>query len=320
MSNATGPIADLTYRGYDGVLDPPTQRWKVIAKSNIMRVVKSKWYWWITLLFAPWYYTVMSIVLFFLNSMTAGSPGQARQAIEQIGGIDWTAQFLHGFSFGQIFFLFIAMIAGAGAIANDNRSNALLVYLSKPCTKRDYLWGKWVGVFVPVAFAMLLPAVGFYIFGALNYREYGFISDDPWLPLRFVGFTTFGAALHSSLVLGVSSMFNQGRMAGATYVGIYFILNFVTVVIGVILSESHNAPESMRNLSEKLYYLSIDGLNIGVAKIFLEVDSASLFVGANSGVNVDRPTPWMAIGLVLLLCVLALRLVWRRVRAVEVVG
>ena len=56
----------------------------------------------------------------------------------------------------QLFLLFIALLAGAGSIANDNRANALLVYLSKPCRKVDYLFGKWAGL------AMLIAGVPFY--------------------------------------------------------------------------------------------------------------------------------------------------------------
>jgi hypothetical protein len=116
-------------------------------------------------------------------------------------------------------------------------------------------------------------------------------------------------------------MFNQGRMAGAAYVGAYFILYFVTVLIGVILSDAHGASRGMTSFTELLFYCSIGGLNMGMAKVFLDVDYGPIFVGAGRGsFEVDRPTPWIAIGLVVLLSVFALRLVWRRVRAVEVVG
>jgi ABC-2 type transport system permease protein len=263
----------------------------------------------------------MMVFLFIMDQMMQGNNRQAEEALRQLGGIDWTAQFLHGFSFGQMFFMFIALIAGAGAIANDNRTNALLVYLSKPCTKQDYIIGKWVGVYVPVAFAMLMPSFFFYMFGALNYRDFGFISDDPWLPLRLVAAIAFGAALHTTLVLGVSSMFNQGRMASATYVGIYFITNMVTVFVGFILMEAHrDGGGSIRSFAENLYYCSIDGISIGIAKIFFDLDSPNLFMGEGGGFPVDRPSPLLVFGLMIGLSALALRLIWKRVRAVEVVG
>ena len=53
--------------------------------------------------------------------------------------------------------------------------------------------------------------------------------------------------------------------------------------------------------------------------IFLDIDGADIFIGARD-ITIDRPTPLIAIGVVLVISALALRLVWRRVRAVEVVG
>ena len=86
-----GPIADLSYRTYDGVLDPPTHRWKVIAKVTMMRVVRQRMYW-VLAAFSGWYYGVMMVVLFFLDTMMGGNPRQAQQALDQVGGLDWTAQ------------------------------------------------------------------------------------------------------------------------------------------------------------------------------------------------------------------------------------
>jgi ABC-2 type transport system permease protein len=314
VSNATGPIADLSYRSYEGTLDAPTQRWKVIAKQQMLRVIKHKGMW-LCLAFSGWYYGIMIIALFIIDLMMQGGGNDASQALQQLGALDWKAQFLNGYSYGQMFFMFVAMIIGAGAIANDNRANALLVYLSKPCTKKDYILGKWMGVFIPVALAMFLPALLFWIYGAMNYREYGFISDDPWLLLRMLVICVFGAAFHASLVLGVSSLFNQGGLASATYVGAYFLTYMITVFIKIIMVQTRGDS----GIAETFYYASIDGLNIGIAKIFLDMDGANLFIGGNDLI-VDRPNPILTILVVAAISAGALWLVWKKVRAVEVVG
>ena len=319
MPSATGPIADLSYRTYDGPLDPPTHRWKVIAKATAMRVARNKWFWYVAF-FSGWYYIVMGIFLFGLDMLKQAGGNQGTDAFNQLLALDWPGQFLHGFSFGQLGFMLIALMAGAGAIANDNRSNALLVYLSKPCTKKDYLIGKWVGVFVPLLAAMAIPAVAFYIFGALNYRDFGFITQDAWIPLRMAAIISLSAAFYASLVLGVSSMFNQGRLAGATYAGIYVISNFVTRVMWIILVEADDAPAALRSLAEKLYYFSIDGLCIGIAKVFLDLDSAPMFMIPESEFTIDRPIPLLAFTAMFGLAALALSVAWKRIRAVEIVN
>src|SRR4029078_5514960 len=42
----------------------------------------------------------------------------------------------------EIFVFFITVYAGAGLIANDRRANALQIYLSKPLTRAEYVFGK----------------------------------------------------------------------------------------------------------------------------------------------------------------------------------
>lgn len=316
MSSATGPIADLSYRTYDGQLDPPTHRWKVIAKANIMRVFKNKWYWVLAFL-GGWYYIGMMIALLVTTMLSTGGAA-AGADMSQILAMDWTGLFHHGFSFSQFWLMFIGLIAGAGVIANDNRCNALLVYLSKPCTKKDYIIGKWVGVFVPIAAAMLIPTLGFYIYGALNFNEQGFLSDDPFLLFRMILVITVSAAFQTSMLLTVSSMFNQGRIAGATYAGVFFIPSFITVFMGIILVEAGSAPAGLTSLAQNLFYMSIDGLSIGFSKLILELDSPAMFMGLQNEVGVDRPSPLLVIGAMGVLSALGLMLVRKRVRAVEV--
>ena len=43
----------------------------------------------------------------------------------------------------EVFVFFITVYAGAGLIANDRRANALQIYLSKPLTRVEYIFGKF---------------------------------------------------------------------------------------------------------------------------------------------------------------------------------
>ena len=42
----------------------------------------------------------------------------------------------------QTFVFFVTVYVGAGLIANDRRANALQIYLSKPLTRAEYVFGK----------------------------------------------------------------------------------------------------------------------------------------------------------------------------------
>ncbi len=313
---ATNPVADLTYRGYDGPMEPPSHRWRVIARTGILAAFRKKSYWVLTA-FAGWYYLVLIVIMFFIEQVALSS-GSDRAAKEFFDRIIWKDQFLHGFSFASLIWLILALILGAGAIANDNRGNALLVYLSKPCTKRDYLFGKWMGIFVPLLIAMIIPTAFFYAYGAMNFRDRGFLSDDPWLLLRIGFFLPVAAAFHASLVTGISSMFSQGRLAGATYAGLFFISNFFTQLM-VVAANSRGMGGPMQSFADKAYYFSIDGLLIGLCKVFLDSDGSPYFGIPSRIPSVPKPPALLMFVAILLVGVGLMAVAWKRIRAVEVV-
>lgn len=328
----SSPILDLSYRNYDGPLDAPGKRWWAIAKAT-MRIAFKKKSMWVFMALSAWYYLAMIFVLFFVDQATSQAPsisGQPNPLDAFFARIVWKDQFMHGFSYGQINYLAIVLILGAGAIANDNRANALLVYLSKPVTKRDYLWGKWVGVFVPVLMTMLIPMLVFFLYGLMSYRDKGFLSQDPWMIVKLLITCPLAAAFHASLITGVSSMFNQGRLAGAAYAGFYFLSNFFTHLMGITYigmsggfrgaARSGGADGPMADLVQRLWYGSIDGINIGLFKGVFQTAGSMPFGLPGRGLFIKAPPLWLPILVVGLLSSAMMFLAWRRIRAVEVVG
>jgi ABC-2 type transport system permease protein len=325
---ASTPIADLSYRNYDGELSDTRYRWWVIAKSQMMMAMKKKAIWWYAIL-SGGYYFGMIFTLFVIDQMAANAPPNAPNPLKTfLGRLNWKDQFLIGFSYGQIWLLAIGLILGAGAIANDNRANALLVYLSKPCDKKDYLIGKWFGVFLPLFVVSAVPSLFFYFYGAMSYRDYGFLDTDKLLIFKVLAMLLIAAAFSASLIIGISSMFNQGRMAGAVYAGLYFISNFFTQLMTIAWIDvsggrrgrGETAPDSVQDLISNLYYSSIDGLNIGMGKGILGTDGSPPFGIPNMFKMVPAPSLFFSLGLILLLSGLMMFIAWRRIRPVEIVG
>ncbi|MBV6458327.1 MAG: hypothetical protein HONBIEJF_01454 [Fimbriimonadaceae bacterium] len=319
MASSHLPIADLSYRNYDGPLDSPTRRWWVIARASILQAVKKRPFWFF-LAFAYSYYLVMGIVFFFLDRVAQSSGPRGDQLTEQFfARIIWKDQFLHGIGTGQIWLMATALLLGAGAIANDNRANALLVYLSKPCTKLDYLIGKFVGIWVPMVAVIAFPGLVFYGYCIMSFRDYGFFTSDPWLLPKFLGIAVLNAFFQASVVLGVSSMFNQGRLAGAAYAGIYFLSNFFTsamIIAWANISIDGGKPPSIVG---QLYYASIDGLNYGLAKAIIGTDGSPVFNAQDRTPMIPAPSLLPVLTIVLLISIVSLAIAWRRIRAVEVV-
>lgn len=316
---AASPILDLSYRNYDGPIEPPVARWWAIAKMTIRLGMKKRGFWVWSVLSAYWYLILMAI-FFFVDSFL---PPEGTQQF--FARVVWKDQFLTAFSFAQLVYFILALLIGVGTIANDNRANALLVYLSKPCTKFDYVLGKWLGIFMTLSAVALVPAILFYLYGVLSFRSYGFFSQDPWMFFRVIGMCLISGTFHASVALGISSLFNQGRMAGATYAGIYFLGLFFTKAMEFISLNTKLQGEAPSPVVHALYYLSPDGLQIAMAKFVLGTNGSNLFQQNNRPgrpqlTPIEAPNMPLFTLLFLGICLAGVLVAWRRVRAVEVVG
>lgn len=331
----SSPILDLSYRNYDGPLHAPKYRWWPIAKTT-MRIAMKKKAMWICMALSAWYYFAMIFILFIMDQIVSQAPvrpGQPNPMEAFFARIVWKDQFMHAFSYGQIMYLAVVLFLGAGAIANDNRANALLVYLSKPVTKLDYLIGKWMGVFVPVFLTMVIPAAVFYLYGLMSYRDKGFVSQDAWLFVKVFAACVVASGFHASLVVGVSSFFSQGRLAGAAYAGFYFLSNFFTHLMGLTYMGMSGAFEGRRrggmpegasggsaDLVSTLFYGSVDGTNIGFLKSILNTAGSMPFGMPGRGFFIKAPPLWMPLLIIGVLSTISMLVAWRKIKAVEVIG
>ena len=312
MASPASPIADLTYRNYDGPLAPPVYRWWPIAKMTMRLAIKKKSFWVLGVL-SGWWYLILSTIFYFSESL---APNEAAQK-QFFSRVVWHDQFIDGFSRSQLFLLLVSLLIGVGAIANDNRTNALLVYLSKPCTKTDYLLGKWVGIFLPLLGIVAVPTLLTFAYWAMTYRQYGVLTDDPWLILKLIVLCPIAPAFYASIALGVSSLFDQGRTAGAVLAGIYFFAYIFTSAIGgsIVLNGSDNP------LLNNAFYASIDGIQIGLAKLVIGSRGSVFFQGRRGGfVPPHIPSSLLFISLYFVVALGAVWIAWSRIRAVEVVG
>jgi len=317
---ATGsPIADLSYRN---VSDAPLRKgrtWWIIAKNHIQRMLKVRSFWILTVL-SGGYYLIMMAVTYFMDSLLGGA-GNEQMAAGFFKQIVWKDQFLNGFQFGHFLLMAILLLVGAGSIANDNSSKALLVYFSKPCSKWDYLIGKFIGIFLMILLAILIPALFFMFYGGMNFREHGFLSDDPWMiPKVLAGFVLV-AAYQASVILGVSSLFNQGRLAGATYAGVY-VLTGVFSGMAKMVGEANNVADGVQKMLDKIHYLSLYGGAEGILKTVLQTDG-SVFIrerGNSTDLLVPRPEIWLVLLVALVPAVICWFIAYKKVRAVEVVS
>lgn len=311
--SSSSPIADLSYRGYDGPLYTRTFRWWVISLASIRLALKIRGFW-VLLVLSSLPYFFAGVALYIRSQAPLEGPGPFFNAPS---GQKYAGAFFQSYQMQSFWLLLLALLLGAGSIAADNRTNALMIYLSKPLTQGDYLLGKWVGIFLPLFVIALGPAALLYVYCFLSFSSQGFFREEPWLFLRVLSASLVPALLHSSLILPASAWFRSPRMAGGIYAGLYFISH--------ILSDAYWRVQYQGNPEQGLLvqHLSIGGLIRGLGQNIYGVTLRKM-VGHWEWGNlrpVEVPPPDGKILFLLAGCLILLGffLARARIRAVEIV-
>ena len=297
------PIADLTYRNYDGPKALRPLRWWTISRSFIRAAIRKKAFWVLFgLLCMQW--MLFALIVFF-RSQAERVTGGAERGVPTFNLADTFANVVDVW----IWVFAIALFIGAGSIAADNRANAIQVYLSKPLTRADYILGKWMGMVLLLYFAQFVPMFAALLYAALDKGLGEFLREHSHLALMFPLVPLIPAVIHSSLLVGISALNRTPAIAGIAYTGIFIVWNVLAMTIAA-------APIVSDESRTTLMFLNPRGVIYGL--IFNLIGTRGTF-----GFQADRSLPlpeWAPLlGLALVLCAGSLALAVLRVRAVEVV-
>jgi hypothetical protein len=188
--------------------------------------------------------------------------------------------------------------------------------LSKPLTKRDYLFGKWMGVFSTVYGAALAPAAVFYSYCLLSYSSVGFLSEEPWLIGRMLLACAIPAAIHASLLVGFSAWSKTPLIAGVIYAGVYFATQILAAMVWGITTRGKIDEGIVAQHS------SVEGVIRGIEQWVFGVTRHETQFGRKFGVrefSVPPPEPAVMFAFATVLIVAGVMAARLRIRAVEVV-
>ena len=278
------PIHDQGYRRYGGERTPRGRTWAVIASAGVRTLLGKRAF--LGLLLVSWVPFVVRAVQIYMASNLPQAKFLAPSA-------ETFKDFL-----GQqdIFVFFIAVYAGAGLIANDRRANALQIYLSKPLTRIEYIFGKLAILLTFLLLVTWLPALVLLIVQVAFAGSFTFFRENlhvlPALTVAsFVQVLTVASAM-----LALSSLTNSSRYVGVLYAGFVFLTSAIYNVLYAVTRDSSWAWLSMSNNFSQL------------ASAVFRVPPA-------------YDTPWVVSVAVIAAVIAASGLVLaRRVRAVEVVA
>jgi ABC-2 type transport system permease protein len=217
------PIHDQGYRRYGGQRAPVGAAWIVIASAGIRSLLAKRLF--LGLLVVSWF-------PFFVRAIQIYAAANLPQAAFLAPTAETFREFI-----GQqdIFVFFVTVYVGAGLIANDRRANALQIYLSKPLTRTEYVFGKLAILMAFLLFVTWLPAAFLLVVQIMFAGNFTFFRNNLYLFPAITLFTFIEALTISAAMLALSSLSKSSRFVGILYSGLLFftqalygVLTFVT--------------------------------------------------------------------------------------------
>jgi ABC-2 type transport system permease protein len=203
-------IHDQGYRHYVGHRTPVGRAWWIIARTHMLAAVKYRPF--LLLLVAAWAPFVFRAVQIYVASTNL-------QVAEFLAT---TPDTFRDFLSQQRFFVFLIAIGQAGLIADDRRTNALQLYLSKPLTRVEYVLGKLVPPLAYVLAVTLVPALVLLILQIVFAGSLTFLRANLFLLPAITLFSLIQALLAAFAILALSSLTKSRRFVSIMYAGLIF--------------------------------------------------------------------------------------------------
>ncbi|HWF87135.1 MAG TPA: ABC transporter permease subunit [Vicinamibacterales bacterium] len=217
------PIHDQGYRRYGGMRAPRGRSWAVIAAAGIRTFLSKRTF--LGLLLISWF-------PFFVRAVQIYAAANLPQAAFLKPTAETFRQFLDQ---QEIFVFFVTVYVGSGLIANDRRANALQIYLSKPLTRAEYVFGKLTILMAFLLLVTWVPAIVLLIVQIAFAGNFTFFEQNIFLFPAITLFSFIGVVMVSASMLALSSLSNSSRYVGILYAVLIFfsqalfnVLRFVT--------------------------------------------------------------------------------------------
>jgi ABC-2 type transport system permease protein len=202
--DAQSASGDVTGRG-----------WIVIAAFGLRALMKRRGF--LFLLILAWIPAVVRGVQMYV---VANVPQAAFLAVNAETFRDFLNQ-------QESFVFFITVYAGSGLIADDLRSNALQLYLSRPITRTQYAAGKFVILATALGLVTWVPALLLLIVQVLFAGSPSFLRSNLYLVPAISLFSFIEIVVATFIMLALSSLSKSRWFVAVMYAGIGFFTHAV---------------------------------------------------------------------------------------------
>jgi ABC-2 type transport system permease protein len=231
------PIHDQGYRRYGGGKAPKGQAWIVIARSGIRSMLAKRAF--LGLLLLAWF-------PFFVRAVQIYAAANLPQAAFLAPTAETFREFLNQ---QETFVFFITVYAGAGLIANDRRANALQIYLSKPLTRTEYVFGKLTILMSFLLLVTWLPAIVLLVVQIAFAGNFTFFRNNLVLFPAITLYAAIQVTLVATAMLALSSLSNSSRYVGILYAAVIF---FTQAIYGVLYAVTRSTMFAWVSFSANL--------------------------------------------------------------------
>jgi ABC-2 type transport system permease protein len=216
------PIHDQGYRRYGGLKARTGTGWMVITRAGIRNQFAKRAF--LGLL-------VMSWLPFFVRAVQIFAAANLPQAQFLAITAETFRQFLDQ---QQIWVFFVTVYVGAGLIANDRRANALQIYLSKPLTRAEYIFGKLA---ILMSFLLLItwvPAIVLLIVQISFAGNFTFLKNNFYLFPAITVFAFLQVTTVAAAMLALSSLSKSSRYVAILYAAVLFFTQAIYGVLSIV--------------------------------------------------------------------------------------
>lgn len=291
------PIHNLGYREWKGERLSGGSRWTVVAGIGIQRAWQNMWL--RRIAFVVWAAPLMYGILIFFGEQYLSSPSavippetdwflaqilpaeampDVRATLNSLNGMSpeerlttvrpvlWKAVLLALQRSQMLGLVLVIGLVAPPLISTDVRSRAFLLYFSRPLTRFQYIFGKFMTVATFVSLVLLLPQLLLYFFAVLLSPDISVVAYTWDLPIRCVVMFIAVATPAILLALMLSSLTVETRFATFGWFAIW-IFGLVAFLV-------------MRNTNQ-----DVSGIALRLGVLFLLFGDVSVNVLGFSGVG-----------------------------------
>jgi ABC-2 type transport system permease protein len=208
-----------TYRPYEGGLTPGWSRMFVITRYAFEDLRRSKF---LNVFYClSFAYPLICALLIYVNHNTSALKVLGVQSASGVITINLTF-FFNLLGWQSMLALFLAAFIGPGQVSPDLANNALSLYLARPFSRVEYVFGKMSVLMVLMSLMTWVP--GLLLFGLQAYLEGGgWAQDNARIAWGFFFGSWVWIVLLSLLALALSAWVKWKPAAGALVFGVFFV-------------------------------------------------------------------------------------------------